>query len=116
MPDSSRNSSEKINKYMQKLKQILLLQMYFLLIFLSVFSETDADPHNARRGFWFSHVGWLVLTPHPDVVAKRNAVDMSDLEADPIIMWQKRLYIPLFALLVIAFPVGVPCYFWGMST
>lgn len=54
------------------------------------YSETDADPHNAKRGFWFSHVGWLVLTPHPDVVAKRKAVDMSDLEADPIVMWQKR--------------------------
>lgn len=54
------------------------------------YSETDADPHNAKRGFMFSHVGWLVLTPHPDVVAKREVVDMSDLEADPILRWQKK--------------------------
>jgi stearoyl-CoA desaturase (delta-9 desaturase) len=54
------------------------------------YSETDADPHNAKRGFLFAHVGWLFTTPHPDVVAKRKAVDMSDLEADPIVMWQKR--------------------------
>lgn len=54
------------------------------------YSETDADPHDARRGFFFAHVAWLFMTPHPDVVAKRKAVDMSDLEADPIIMWQKR--------------------------
>lgn len=54
-----------------------------------------------------------MLTPHPDVVAKRTAVDMSDLEADPIVMWQKKYYIPLFALLVIALPVGIPCYCWN---
>lgn len=54
------------------------------------YSETDADPHNAKRGFFFAHVGWLFTTPHPDVVVKRSAVDMSDLEADPIVMWQKR--------------------------
>ena len=54
------------------------------------YSETNADPHDARRGFLFSHIGWLVLTPHPEVEEKRKAVDMSDLEADPIVMWQKR--------------------------
>lgn len=79
------------------------------------YSETDADPHNAKRGFFFAHVGWLFTTPHPDVVAKRNAVDMSDLEADPIVMWQKRLYVPLFALLAIGLPVIVPYYFWSES-
>lgn len=79
------------------------------------YSETDADPHDVRRGFFFAHVGWLFTTPHPDVVAKRNAVDMSDLEADPIVMWQKRLYIPLFALLTIGLPVVVPWYYWSES-
>jgi len=54
------------------------------------YSETNADPHDARRGFFFAHVGWLFTTPHPDVVAKRKAADVSDLEADPIVMWQKR--------------------------
>lgn len=54
------------------------------------YSETDADPHDVRRGFFFAHVGWLFTTPHPEVIAKRRAIDMSDLEADPIIMWQKR--------------------------
>lgn len=77
------------------------------------YTETDADPHDARRGFFFAHVGWLFLTPHPEVVAKRKIVDLSDLEADHIVMWQKKFYIPLFALLVIAFPIAVPYYFWN---
>jgi stearoyl-CoA desaturase (delta-9 desaturase) len=40
-------------------------------------------------------VGWLVLTPHPDVIAKRKVIDMSDLNADPIVVWQKRYTIIL---------------------
>lgn len=79
------------------------------------YSETDADPHDVRRGFFFAHVGWLFTTPHPDVIAKRKTIDMSDLEADSIVMWQKRLYIPLFALLTIGLPVVVPYYCWSES-
>lgn len=54
------------------------------------YSETDSDPHDARRGFFFSHIGWLVMTAHPDVIEKRKIIDMSDLEADPIVMWQRK--------------------------
>lgn len=79
------------------------------------YSETDADPHNSNRGFFFSHVGWVFLTPHPEVVAKRKIIDMSDLEADAIVMWQRKYYLPLFALLVIGFPVLVPYHFWNES-
>ncbi|XP_066157255.1 acyl-CoA Delta-9 desaturase-like [Euwallacea fornicatus] len=77
------------------------------------YSETDADPHNANRGFFFSHVGWLILTPHPLVVEKRKMVDMSDLEQDPIVMWQKRLYPLWFFLIAVLMPVSVPVYFWN---
>ncbi|XP_055853633.1 acyl-CoA Delta-9 desaturase [Episyrphus balteatus] len=77
------------------------------------FSETDADPHDARRGFFFAHVGWLFLTPHPKVEEKRKVIDMSDLENDGVVMFQKKWYIPLFALISIGFPVLVPCYFWN---
>jgi Fatty-acid desaturase len=54
------------------------------------FSETDADPHNATRGFFFSHVGWLLVRKHPDVRERGRAVDMSDLETDPFLRFQKK--------------------------
>lgn len=54
------------------------------------FTETDADPHNARRGFFFSHIGWLMVRKHKDVFEKGASVDMSDLEKDPIVMFQKK--------------------------
>jgi stearoyl-CoA desaturase (delta-9 desaturase) len=54
------------------------------------FSETDADPHNAKRGFFFSHMGWLLTKKHPDVKNKGKAVDMSDLEKDFVVVFQHR--------------------------
>lgn len=54
------------------------------------FSETDADPHNATRGFFFAHMGWLLVKKHPDIKAKAHAIDISDLTADPILAFQKK--------------------------
>jgi stearoyl-CoA desaturase (delta-9 desaturase) len=48
---------------------------------INKYSETDADPHNARRGFFFAHVGWLLVRKHPDVIMKGKKIDLSDLYA-----------------------------------
>lgn len=34
------------------------------------YSETDADPHDSRRGFFFAHMGWLMCRKHPAVKEK----------------------------------------------
>lgn len=54
------------------------------------FSETDADPHNAKRGFFFAHIGWLLVRKHPDVIEKGGKLDLSDLKADEVVMFQRR--------------------------
>jgi stearoyl-CoA desaturase (delta-9 desaturase) len=54
------------------------------------YSDTDADPHNSTRGFFFSHCGWLMMRKHPDVIAKGKNIDISDLERDPIVMFHDR--------------------------
>ncbi|KAG6802466.1 acyl-CoA Delta(11) desaturase isoform X1 [Apis mellifera caucasica] len=77
------------------------------------FTDTDADPHNAHRGFFFSHIGWLLVRKHSDVIKKGATVDMSDLEKDPIVVFQRRLFYVLMPLLCFVIPVGVPCYFWN---
>ncbi|XP_047019018.1 (11Z)-hexadec-11-enoyl-CoA conjugase [Helicoverpa zea] len=79
------------------------------------YSETVADPHDVRRGFWFAHVGWLVLTPHPAAENRRIALrpTCADLLADPVVRLQKKFFIPLFALLNIALPIWVPWYCWS---
>lgn len=77
------------------------------------FTDTDADPHNAKRGFFFSHIGWLMLKKHSDVKIKGRTVDMSDLEQDRVIQFQKKYYLFLVPLLAFALPVFIPWYFWN---
>lgn len=43
------------------------------------FSETDADPHNSRRGLFFAHIGWLLCRKHPDVRRLGATVNMDDV-------------------------------------
>ena len=76
-------------------------------------SETDADPHNATRGFFFSHVGWLFVKKHPEVNRAGRELNFTDLAADPIVMFQKKLD-PWFALyMCYVMPAQVANYFWG---
>ncbi|CAG2116937.1 unnamed protein product, partial [Medioppia subpectinata] len=77
------------------------------------YSETNADPHNANRGFFFSHMGWLLLKKHKDVRHKGASVDMSDVWADPIVRFQRRFYVPLIILIWGLIPTLVPYYVWG---
>ena len=77
------------------------------------YTETHADPHNALRGFFFAHVGWLLMRKHPDVITKGKNIDLSDLYNDPVVMFQRRYYLPLCIFFTIVIPVVVPWYFWG---
>jgi stearoyl-CoA desaturase (delta-9 desaturase) len=56
-------------------------------------SETNADPHNAKRGFFFSHIGWLLMKKHPDVIEKGKRLYVTDLLSDPIVRWQRKFVI-----------------------
>lgn len=79
------------------------------------YSETDADPHNAKRGFFFSHMGWLMVEKHPEVVRRRNETDMSDLLANPVVAFQRRYYYLMCVLFSVLVPTLVPWYFWRES-
>ncbi|CAG0894127.1 unnamed protein product, partial [Darwinula stevensoni] len=77
------------------------------------YSETDADPTNALRGFFFSHIGWLLLKKHPDVIRKGKTIDCSDLLQDPIVYYQRKFYLPLIILCCFVFPIATPWLCWG---
>lgn len=56
------------------------------------FSSTNADRVNVNRGFFFAHIGWMVMCDsHPEVIKERQKINMSDLESDPILQFQKKL-------------------------
>ncbi|CAG2168268.1 unnamed protein product, partial [Oppiella nova] len=83
------------------------------------YSETDADPHNANRGFFYAHMGWLFVEPHPEACMTcklhnqyTKNVDLSDLLEDPIVYYQKKFYLPLVIIIWFVIPVLLPCYWW----
>jgi stearoyl-CoA desaturase (delta-9 desaturase) len=77
------------------------------------YTETDADPHNASRGFIFSHCGWLMCRKHAEVKEKGKNIDLSDLFNDPVCSIQRKFYLPSVVLLCFFLPTFVPWYFWN---
>jgi stearoyl-CoA desaturase (delta-9 desaturase) len=53
--------------------------------------DQDADPYNAMRGFWYSHVGWLFFVTDPHANDKYEA----QFRKDPLLLWQERYYVPI---------------------
>lgn len=51
-------------------------------------TDTDLDPYNARRGFWYAHIGWVLRKPDPAI----EPAPVRDLERDPLVVWQDRYY------------------------
>jgi stearoyl-CoA desaturase (delta-9 desaturase) len=79
------------------------------------YSETNADPHNATKGFFFSHVGWLLVRKHPDVIKKGKNIDLSDLYNDKILAFQRKFYPLLAIFFCFVMPTLVPMYMWNES-
>ena len=51
-------------------------------------SDTDSDPHNSRRGFFFAHCGYLMTKRHPELLLKSRTLDFSDLKRDQVVKFQ----------------------------
>ncbi|PVU93835.1 hypothetical protein BB561_003005 [Smittium simulii] len=68
------------------------------------YSDTDKDPYNAHEGFFYSHIGWILLKRDR---RRMPYVDTADLQSDKIVMWQHRNYIPLVAIFAFILPVTV---------
>ncbi|GLH12577.1 Acyl-CoA Delta(11) desaturase, partial [Gryllus bimaculatus] len=77
------------------------------------YTDTDADPHNSTRGFFFSHVGWLLVRKHPHAEERAKLVDMSDIEQDEVVMFQKKYYRVLMPLICFIIPTIIPVYVWN---
>jgi stearoyl-CoA desaturase (delta-9 desaturase) len=77
-------------------------------------SETKADPHNATRGFFYAHVGWLLINKDPAVGIAGKQLNFDDLNEDSLVMWQKK-YDPWFALFMCFVFPGLVCTLWGDS-
>lgn len=76
-------------------------------------TETDGDPHNARRGLFFAHMGWLMYKKHPDVIKSGKTLDCSDLLEDPLVKFQHNHYLPLVLVICFILPTIGPVLLWN---
>ncbi|MEL6776160.1 MAG: fatty acid desaturase [Cyanobacteria bacterium J06597_16] len=68
------------------------------------FSDQEPDHHNSRRGFWWSHMGWLLHK----VPAKAEIRKFTkDINTDPIYVWIDKYY------LVLQVALGALLYYLG---
>ena len=70
------------------------------------YSETEKDPYNIEKGFWYAHIGWLlVLDP-----TTRDYSNVEDLAADKWNRFQHRY----FSQVAVAFGFIVPTLIAGI--
>ena len=67
--------------------------------------NNDVDPYSAKKGFWYSHIGWMLREYQ---VNRYNDYDnVRDLQKDAIVIWQHKHYL----LLSVLMNFGVPLLF-----
>jgi len=76
--------------------------------------DVDLDPYSARRGFWFSHIGWM-LRAYPS--GQPDFANIPDLKKDAMLDFQHRYYLPLALATNFGLPLAAGFLFhdvWGM--
>jgi stearoyl-CoA desaturase (delta-9 desaturase) len=71
------------------------------------FTDSDGDPYNIRRGFWWAHLGWILFK---DETVERDNV--RDLEADALLRFQDRHYVALALVFGALLPAAIGLL-WG---
>eukprot|EP00741_Cyanophora_paradoxa_P006056 tig00000981_g5874.t1 len=74
------------------------------------FVDTEKDPYSAKKGFFYSHMGWMLLKQDTKKIGR---CDISDLNADLLVRWQHKHYSWFGPLCSFGIPTFVAGYFWG---
>lgn len=53
----------------------------------------DKDPYSAKKGFWFSHIGWMLREYQSETYSDYS--NCRDLQKDKVVMWQHKYYLPI---------------------
>ncbi|XFA71790.1 acyl-CoA desaturase [Thermosynechococcaceae cyanobacterium Okahandja] len=76
-------------------------------------SDQELDQHNSQRGFWWSHMGWMLVT----VPAKAEVERLTkDINGDPIYRFLNKYFVPMQVVLAILLYLwgGLPFVVWGV--
>lgn len=67
--------------------------------------NNDVDPYSAKRGFWFSHIGWMLRDYHRETYS--NYDNVRDLQKEKIVMFQHKHYLMLAIITNFGIPIAV---------
>jgi len=87
-------------------------------------TDTEDDPYSASRGFWYSHIGWILVEEEK---FQNDFSNVKDLQENKIIMWQHKHIFLIGALSGLVLPAliggifgGIPgaagCFAWAGLT
>jgi stearoyl-CoA desaturase (delta-9 desaturase) len=65
--------------------------------------DIEKDPYAATKGFWFSHIGWMLRDYQGESYGDYN--NARDLQKNNIVMWQHRHYMKLVLLTNVGIPL-----------
>ncbi|KAJ5793930.1 Fatty acid desaturase type 1 core [Penicillium paradoxum] len=73
-------------------------------------TDTVKDPYSVMKGLWYSHFMWMVLKQNPKT---QGRTDISDLNEDPVVVWQHQNYGSVILTFGMLFPMLVAGLGWG---
>lgn len=62
--------------------------------------DSDEDPYNINEGFFYAHIGWVLLKEDK----KYEGIFPKDLLNDKLVMWQHKYYLPLCVFMGLILP------------
>lgn len=74
------------------------------------YTDTVKDPYSVRKGLLYSHIGWMVFKQNPK---RTGRTDISDLNEDPLVVWQHRNYLKCVISMALVLPTLVCGFGWG---
>lgn len=80
------------------------------------YTDSDKDPYNIKRGFWYAHVGWLFYNRDTNINVgerRRYDVDVYDLANDDLLLWQDKYYSLLATFAAFIMPTLICGVGWG---
>ena len=76
------------------------------------FTDSEEDPYSASRGFWYSHMGWIMMEEES---FQNDFSNVKDLKQSKIIMWQHNNIFLIGACSGILLPLAVGYLLGGIS-
>ena len=68
------------------------------------YSDHEGDPHDSNLGFWWSHMGWMIINNPANEFVPRYTKDIAE---DPFYQFCEKYFIPIQVVL------GLLLYWWG---